>query len=383
MEALDPASSVRSGSERRVAIAHDYLTQRGGAERVVLALQSAFPTSPIHTTVHEAAGTFSSFSQSHIVTSPLQRVGPLRRDPRLALPLLASATARLRVDADVTICSTTGWAHGVQASGAKVLYVHNTARWLYQRAEYLANLPARARYLLGPLAPSLRRWDQRAAATADVVLVNSAVTQARVREHWGREAEILRPPPGLSLDGPRRTVDGLEPGFLLTVSRLLPYKRVDAVVRSLDALPGSRLVVVGTGPDRSRLEAMAPPGVTFLGSVDDASLRWLYANAEALVTAAHDDFGLAPLEAMQFGTPVVAVREGGFLETVLEGESGVFFDEATPEAVRRGVLDLRTARWDRSAIEARAAVFSREAFTRRIRDVVSDAAAGVHQLSAA
>jgi len=383
MEELAPGSSVRATDGTRVAIAHDYLTQRGGAERVVLALQSAFPSSPIHTTVHEAAGTFSSFGDSHIVTSPLQRVGPLRRDPRLALPLLASATARLRVDADVTVCSTTGWAHGVQALGAKVLYVHNTARWLYQPDEYLANLPAGARYLLGPLAPSLRRWDQRAAATADVVLVNSAVTQARVREHWGRDSEILRPPPGLSLAGPSRPVDGLEPGFLLTVTRLLPYKRVEAVLRALDSLPGSRLVVVGTGPDRSRQEAMSPPGVTFFGSVDDASLRWLYANSEALVTAAHDDFGLTPLEAMQFGTPVVAVREGGFLETVVEGETGVFFDEATPEAVRRGVLDLRTARWDRTAIEARAAAFSREAFTRRIREVVSGAATGARQLSAA
>ncbi len=367
----------------RVAIAHDYLTQRGGAERVVLALQSAFPSAAIHTTVYDREGTYKSFGRSEVVTSPLQRVGPIRRDPRVALPLLASATSRLRVDADVTICSTTGWAHGVQTSGAKVLYVHNTARWLYQRDEYLANLPGRARCMLAPLAPSLRRWDRRAAASADVVLVNSAVTQTRVREHWGRDAEILRPPPGLSVDGPSQPVAGLEPGFLLTVSRLLPYKRVDSVITALDALPGSRLVVVGTGPDRSRLEATAGPGVTFLGSVDDASLRWLYANAEALVTAAHDDFGLAPLEAMQFGTPVAAVREGGFLETVVEGETGVFFDDASPEQVRRGVLDLRTTRWDGSAIEARAATFSRIAFAKRICEVATGAAAGYVELSAA
>ena len=370
------------GSATPVAIAHDYLTQRGGAERVVLALQSAFPDAPIHTTVHDADGTFSSFSDATIVTSPLQRFGALRRDPRLALPLLAPTTSRMHVDADVTVCSTTGWAHGVQTSGAKVLYVHNTARWLYQRSEYLAKLPGRARYTLAPLAPSLRRWDRRAAASADVVLVNSAVTQARVEEHWGREAEVLRPPPGISVQGPRRPVDGLDPGYLLTVARLLPYKRVDVVLEAMASLPGSRLVVVGTGPDRDRLEALAPPGVTFLGAVDDAQLRWLYAEAEALVTAAHDDFGLTPLEAMQFGTPVVAVREGGFLETVVEGESGLFFDVPSPDEVRRGIVALRAQQWDRSLIEQRAAQFSIEAFRSRIQRVVSAVGGRVDEVAA-
>ncbi len=366
-----------------VAIAHDYLTQRGGAERVVLALQAAFPAAPIHTAVHDPEGTFDSFSRSRIVTSPLQRIGPVRRDPRLALPLLAAITRRVRVDADVTVCSTTGWAHGVQASGKKVLYVHNTARWLYQKAEYSAELHVGARCTLASLAPSLRRWDRRAASTADVVLVNSAVTQARVHEHWGRDSEILRPPPGLSPDGPTRAVESLEPGYLLTVARLLPYKRIDSLVEAIGTLPGSRLVVVGVGPDHRRLQAMAPPGVVFLGSVDDASLRWLYANAEALVTAAHDDFGLAPLEAMQFGTPVVAIREGGFLETVTEGESGVFFDAATPDHVRRGILDLRMQSWSRPRIEARAAQFSREAFTERIRAVVAAIRPGATEMTAA
>jgi glycosyltransferase involved in cell wall biosynthesis len=357
-----------------VAIAHDYLTQRGGAERVVLALQAAFPDAPINTTVHHQEGTFPSFADSQVVTSGLQRMGPLRRNPRYALPLLAAATSSLHVRAKVTVCSTSGWAHGVNAAGAKVLYVHNTARWLYQREEYLAGMSASSRYGLAPLARTLRRWDKRAASSADVVLVNSAVTQARVREHWNREAEILRPPPGLSVDGPEQAVEGLEPGYLLTVARLLPYKRVDAVLGAVANLPNTRLVVVGAGPDRARLEAQAPAGTRFLGEVDDATLRWLYAHAEALVTAAHDDFGLTPLEAMQFGTPVVAVREGGYLETVVEGESGVFFDEATPEAVRQGIVDLRTQTWNRPTMMARASLFSTEAFNERIRAVVADAA---------
>jgi glycosyltransferase involved in cell wall biosynthesis len=270
------------------------------------------------------------------------------------------------------VCSSAGWAHGVRASGAKVLYVHNTARWLYQREEYLRGLPRHYGLGLAPLAPALSRWDKRAAAEAEVVLVNSAVTRDRVREHWGRDAEILHPPPGLDAVGPRQPVAGIEPGFLLTVSRLLPYKRVDAVLGAVAQLPGTRLVVVGNGPDAERLLAMAPPHTIFLDSVEDGELRWLYENAEALVTAAHDDFGLTPIEAMQFGTPVVAVDEGGFRETVVDGFNGVRFEEATPDGVRSGLRSLRARSWDRHVIQLEGRRFSRAAFTKRIRTVVDD-----------
>jgi len=356
-----------------VAIAHDYLTQRGGAERVVLALQAAFPDAAIHTTVHQPDTTFPQFDRSEVLTTPLQRIGPLRRNPRLALPVLAPVVSRIQVDAEVTVCSSTGWAHGVHATGAKVVYLHNTARWLYQRDEYLDGLPPWYRLGLVPLARPLRRWDRRAAASADVVLVNSAVTRERVRRNWGRDAEILHPPPGLARAGEHRPVAGLEPGFLLTVARLLPYKRVDAVLAALRGLGGAdtRLVVVGSGPDRARLEALAPAGTRWLGDVADEQLRWLYANAEALVTAAHDDFGLTPLEAMQFGTPVVAVREGGFPETVADGQTGVLFDGASADGVRAGLEALRGRSWDRALIEDRAAAFSPEAFAARVRAVVA------------
>jgi glycosyltransferase involved in cell wall biosynthesis len=364
-----------AGPRPRVAIAHDYLTQRGGAERVVVALHDAFPEASIHTTVYEPESTFGAFRGTSVVTTALQRVGPLRRNPRLALPLLAPIVSAMRVDARVTVCSSTGWAHGVRATGAKVLYIHNTARWLYQQDEYLDGLPVWYRLGLAPLSGLLRRWDQRAAASADVILVNSRVTQERVRRHWHREAEILHPPPGLDPTGAQRAVAGLEPGFLLTVSRLLPYKRVDSVLAAVAGGPRTgaapeRLVVVGSGPDRDRLASVAPPGTRWLGDVSDEQLRWLYANAEALVTAAHDDFGLTPLEAMQFGTPVVAVREGGFPETVVDGQTGILFDGATGPDVRRGLDQLRTRRWDRQVIEARARAFSPEAFAARLHQLV-------------
>jgi glycosyltransferase involved in cell wall biosynthesis len=357
-----------------VAIAHDYLTQRGGAERVVLALAEAFPGAPIHTTVYEPDGTFPEFADLDIHTSPLQRVGAFRRNPRLALPLLAGVISRHTIVADVTICSTSGWAHGFRCTGRKIAYVHNTARWLYQRDEYLADLPRLYGAALAPLAPALRRWDRRAAAGIDTILVNSAVTERRVAERWGWGSEVLHPPPGLTPDGPQERVAGVEPGFFLTVARLLPYKRVDVVLDAVAGLPGARLVVVGDGPDRDRLRARASMNTSFLPAVTDSELRWLYANAAALVTAAHDDFGLTAPEAMTFGVPVVAANAGGFRETVEHRISGVLYEKATVPSLRAALAELREVTWDPAVLQARAAELSRPAFTRRFQALVDEQA---------
>jgi glycosyltransferase involved in cell wall biosynthesis len=359
-----------------VALAHDYLTQRGGAERALLALARAFPDASLHTTVYERSTTYDDFASRDVRTTPLQRIGPLRRNPRLALPLLAPVVARHHVDAAVTICQTTGWAHGLPVSGAKIVYAHNTPRWLYQRAEYLANLPRWYGWGLAPLATPLRRWDRRAAADADVVIAGSGVARARIRAHWGRDAEVVYPPPGLSADGPQAPVAGIEPGFLLSVARLLPYKRVDVILDAVSGLDHARLVVVGEGPDAARLAARAPGGTRFLPSVDDDQLRWLYANASALVTAAQEDFGLTPLEAMGFGTPVVAVAAGGFLETIEHEVSGLHFDAPNAHSLRSALRRAETHDWDRDALRARAEEFSERSFAARFQALVAEVTGG-------
>lgn len=359
-----------------VALAHDYLTQRGGAERALLALGRAFPDAPLHTTVHEPSTTYAEFAEHELHTTPLQRIGPLRRNPRLALPVLAPFVERHRIEADVTICQSTGWSHGMPVSGYKIVYAHNTARWLYQPDEYLAHLPSFYRWGLAPFAPPLRRWDRRAAASADLVFAGSGVAQKRIRTHWGRDAEVIYPPPGLAADGPQEPVAGLEPGFVLTVARLLPYKRVDVVIDAVRQLEGTRLVVVGEGPDADRLAARAPEVTHFFPSVSDAELRWLYANAQALVTASQEDFGLTPLEAMGFGTPVVVIAAGGFLETVEPDVSGIFFDAPEPTALRTALERAAVHDWDRDAMRARAEKFSEASFIRRFRAIVDEVTGG-------
>jgi glycosyltransferase involved in cell wall biosynthesis len=355
-----------------VALVHDYLTQRGGAERVVLSMVAAFPGAPIHTSLYDPDATFPQFAALDVRPFPLNRVGRLRAHHRLALPVLAPAFSRLSVDAEVTICSSSGWAHGARVSGRKVVYCYTPARWLYQPDRYLGGASRGSAAVLSALAPALKRWDHRAAATADRYLVISRAVRARVRDLYGIEAEILHPPVDLDTDGPAQPVPGLEPGFFLCVSRLLPYKNVEAVVAAFGRLPERRLVVVGSGPLAASITAGAPPNVSMAGQVDDAALRWLYRSAAGLVAASHEDFGLTPVEAAAFGKPAAALRWGGFLDTTVEGTTGVFFDEPEPEAIARSIEQLAATAWDADRLRDHADRFSGERFTTRLQQVVDE-----------
>lgn len=354
----------------RVAIAHDYLTQRGGAERVVLSLLKAFPEARIHTTLYDPDGTYPEFRDANVVVSPLNRLGPLRRDHRRALPLLAPASSRLRVDADVTVASSSGWAHGFAATGRLLVYAHAPARWLYRSEEYLGGslTTSPTGLALAALRPPLRRWDRAAARRADRYLCNSRVVQERIRDAYDIEATVVPPPFGVDADGEDSTVAELADwadGYALVVSRLLPYKNVDAVIEALGER--HRLVVVGAGPERERLVQRAPQGVRLVQDLSDAQMRWVYRHATLLVAASHEDFGLTPLEAGAFGRPVVALRAGGYLDTVVEGVTGVFFDEPTPTAIASAVSAAEERAWDAAAIADHVEGFSEQRFIARIR----------------
>jgi len=358
-------------SRPRVAIAHDYLTQRGGAERVVLAMHRAFPEARIHTTLYDPDGTYPEFRDADVVTSPINRIAPLRRDHRAALPLLPYAVSRLSVDADVVIASSSGWAHGVPTTGRKLVYCHAPARWLYQTDAYLggpASASVRGRALLA-LSGWLRRWDRNAARSADHYLANSTVVRDRIEAAYGIQADVLPAPYGIDPGGTQAEVAALRDwadGYLLVVSRLLPYKNVDVAVDAVRGLP-ERLVIVGSGPLESRLRASAPSNVRIITGLADAELRWAYARAHTLVAPSLEDYGLTPLEAAAFGVPTLALRAGGYLDTVDEAANGAFFDTPTADVLRSAIVAARTRRWDPDAIRAHAEGFSEPVFHDRLR----------------
>jgi glycosyltransferase involved in cell wall biosynthesis len=350
----------------RVVIVHDYLTQRGGAERVVLAMLGVFPDARLVTSIYDPDGTYPEFGRYRVETL-LPRLPFVRRDPRLALPILAPVFGRHRVrDADVVVCSSSGWAHGVGSSAPKVVYCHTPARWLYRERDYAAGHGAAGRIATRAAQLALRGWDRRAALGAHAYVANSYVVADRIRAVYGRESVVLHPPLALAPDGPQDAVGTLLPGFLLTVARRRGYKNTAAVV-SAAKRAGVPLVVVGD-------EGVSEPGVTYVGRIDDAELRWLYANCRGLVASAYEDFGLTPVEAMAFGAPVLALRAGGYLETVVEGETGYFFDEPSPAAIGEAIAQLDGTSLDSDTIRRHADEFSADRFAAGLRASVEDAA---------
>ena len=353
----------------RVVIAHDYVTQRGGAERVVLGLLRAFPGARLVTSVYAPKTTFPDFQDVDIDTLWLQKVPLFRRDPRLAFPLLARAWEDHVIDdADVVITSSSGWAHGVTTVAPKVVYCHNPARWLYQADDYLKDanpLVRRARHLL---ADPLIAWDRRHAAGAAAYVANSNAVAGRIVGAYGRDSVVIPPPIGLDPDGPQEHVPGVQPGFLLSVSRARGYKNVELVCDAVEGMPDQRLVVLGDLPDPGARRRWSPR-LQGVGRVSDAQLRWLYAHCRAVVSASHEDFGLTPLEGNLFGKPAVLLRAGGFLDTLVEGITGCFIDEESVAGVQAGVRRIPDV--DPDLLRSYAGSFREAVFARRLSDVVA------------
>jgi glycosyltransferase involved in cell wall biosynthesis len=357
---------------KRAVLVHDYLTQRGGAERVALSLERALGGVPIYTSLYDPRRTFAEFSALDVRVMPLNRVALIRRHHRAALPLLAPAFSRLSLDADIVVCSSSGWAHGVRTSGRKIVYCHAPARWLYQTDRYVGARRRSIGAAVALLRRPLERWDRRAAASASRYVANSTVTARLVADVYAIEAEVVHPPVIVETGAARRPLVGVGPGAFACVSRLLAYKNVAAVVEAFARLPDEQLVVVGGGPELPRLRRIAGSNVRLAGEVDEAELRWVYANASGLIGASYEDFGLTPLEAAAFGTPTLALRGGGYLDTVVEGETGVFFDRPTAVEIARAVRSFGAMSWDRDRLRAHAGRFSEQRFAESIRRVISE-----------
>lgn len=352
-----------------MVVVHDYLTQRGGAERVALELLRAFPGAPLITSCWEPSATYPEFAAHDVRTLWPDVVPFLRRDPRRAFPFLARAFSQLAItDADVIVCSSSGWAHRVHTTVPKLVYCHNPPRWLYQPHDYLHVVPPVARHAFVASTRRLRTSDGLAAADAHTYIANSSTVARRIRTTYGIDAPVICPPRGLSETGRRTPVPGLAPGYLLTIGRARGYKNTDVVCRAVAAVPGQRLVVVGGLPS-----GHWPDRIVGLTDLDDDTMRWLYANAAALVAVAVEDFGLTVVEAQAFGVPTVALHDGGYLDSTVSGVTGVFVDRATPGAVAGGIAAVLGRDWDADVIRAHGEQFGPAAFGARMRALAAGA----------
>ncbi|MBV9408294.1 MAG: glycosyltransferase [Candidatus Eremiobacteraeota bacterium] len=354
------------------ALVHDYLNQRGGAERVFAHVAGAWPQAPVYTALYDERAVGDLVPAARVRTSFLQRFPLHDRLFRAYAPLYPRAFEAFDLSAyDVVVSSTTAWAKGVlvRPDAVHVCYINTVSRFVFDAARYVGGFGAGA--LARPLIQRLAAWDVRAAQRPTRFVANSRNVAERVRRWYGRDADVLPCP----VDVDRFTPGAGEGDYYVVVSRLLPYKRIDLAIAGC-AQAGVPLHVVGVGPDRRRLEALARgTRTTFHGAVDDATRNALVGGARAAILPGEEDFGLVPLEAAAAGRPTIAYAAGGALETIVAGETGAFFDRAEPASLAAAIRTFDPARYAPAQLRAHAEQFRPERFVAALRAIVDDTVA--------
>ncbi len=321
----------------RVALVHDYLNQYGGAERVIEALHEIYPDAPVFTSLFDPAAMPARFRTWDIRTSFLQRIPASRRFHRSLLLLYPTAFESFDLSSfDVVISVSSAWAKAVVTppQTLHVCYCLTPMRWAWSYAEYVERerLGKLARGLLPAAIHYLRTWDAVTANRVDRFIGISRAVVDRIRKYYRREADLIVPPVAARSIPVRDQAPDRNESDYLVVSRLIPYKRIDLPVAACTRL-GLPLTVVGEGRDRARLQGLAGPTVRFTGRVSDEQMHEYLAACRAFVFPGEEDFGIAPVEAMAAGRPVIAYAGGGALDTVLDGRTGRLFSPQTVDAL--------------------------------------------------
>ena len=355
----------------RVALVHDWLTGMRGGEKCLEVLIELFPDAPLYSLLH-VTGTMSPLIESRkIHTSFIQRLPSIEKNYRRYLPLFPFAIESFDLSAYDLIISTSHCVAKGAIPSSKALhlcYCFTPMRYVYEMyGEYFGKGQAgvATRVAMKLAAPWLRRWDKRAANRVDHYVAISEHVRKRIERHYHRQADVIFPPVDIELF----QLSKEEHGYYLIVSALVPYKKVDLAVQAFNR-SGSRLVVVGKGPDEKKLRQMAKPNVEFVGWKSDEDLARLYTGCTALIFPGEEDFGIVPLEAMACGKPVIAYGIGGALETVQEGISGLFFYDQTVDALEKAIAKAAAIRFSPEQIRNRALQFSREIFKDTLREFI-------------
>ena len=382
----------------RVLLAHDWLTGMRGGERVLEVLCRSFPQAPIYTLIHNPAAVSDVINTHAVITSWLQHIPGIRQNYRYFLPFFPDAIERLQpMAANLLISTSHCVAKGLRPpKGARHLcYCFTPMRyaWLFYE-EYFGHNPLK-KMALTPYLNRLRAWDRATCDRVDRFVALSRHVQKRILAFYGREADVVYPPVNTSfwtpasaetadadssgrsasaeLGAPRLVPRSFSEGgsalhasrasgaYDLIVSALVPYKKIELAVRAYNRL-GYPLKIVGAGTQYKRLRRMAGARIEFLGQLDDERIRDLYRNCRLLVFPGEEDFGIVPVEAQACGRPVVAYGVGGVLETVVDGQTGIFFHAQTEEALLAAVEQAAATTWDPVAIRANAERFSEADF---------------------
>ncbi|MGB7413356.1 MAG: glycosyltransferase [Thermosynechococcaceae cyanobacterium] len=354
----------------KIALVHDYLTQRGGAERVFELLCQHFPNADVYTSLYDPPKTISLGDRA-VQTTILQKIPGTTKYFRLMAPFYYPAFRALDLQQyDLLISSSTSFAKGIRKhpQAKHICFCHNVTRFLWDTDTYLKTFSGYqiVYSLVQPFLKAMRKTDLTYAKEPDLYIANSTTVADRIERTYSRDAIVVNYP----IDAGKFSFSDQKQDYYLVCSRLLSYKRVDIIIEAFNTL-GLPLKIIGEGPERERLEASASSNIKFLGYVPDARRTHLMAHAQAVLVAALEDYGLVPIEANASGTPVISYGAGGVLDTQVPGQTGLFFEHQTAASIQKVVHQFQTVSWNYAEIREHAlSNFSEQIFFQNIDQII-------------
>jgi glycosyltransferase involved in cell wall biosynthesis len=361
----------------KIALVHDYLTQRGGAERVFELLCKRYPDADIFTSLYDPQKTID-LGERIVNTTFLQKIPGAAKHFRLMAPLYFPAFRTLNLqDYDLIISSSTSFAKAVRKKpqARHICFCHNVTRFLWDTETYLREY-GDYRYfapLIEKIFQLMRNVDLKYSQEPDLYIANSSVVSRRIQKIYGKQAIVINYP----IDTNNFVFSDTKAEYYLASARMISYKRLDIIVEAFNWL-GWHLLISGDGPELERLKSKALSNVQFLGHVSDGQRKDLFSRAKSIIVAALEDYGLVPVEANASGTPVIAYGAGGVLDTQIPGKTGVFFKRQTPDSLQAALIEAKGIVWNYENIRNHAVNnFSEQAFFSKVEQIIVQAA-GVH-----
>ena len=357
----------------RVAIIHDHLVQKGGAEAVLQVFQNIFPEAPIFTLVYDKEKMDKDFVEGNIKTSFIQKFPGGVRFFKWFLLLMPLATEKYNLnDYDVVISNSSAFAKGVitRPETLHLCYCHTPTRYLWTDSHlYIKELPHSGfvKSIVSLFLPRLRVWDRMAAGRVDKFIANSKTVQKRIAKYYGKESQVIYPP----IDVSKFRIFPAQENYFLAGGRLVAYKRFDLIVQAFNKL-NIPLKIFGDGPELEKLKKMAKPNIEFLGKVSEEKRAELYGKCQAFIHPQEEDFGMMVVEAMASGRPVLAYNKGGALETVIPGKTGEFFDHQGWEPLAHEIIKFKPEKYNPEEIREHAKKFDVAEFKNKIKSLVED-----------
>lgn len=353
----------------KLAIVHDWLTNMGGAEQVIINFHEIYKDAPIYTTFYNPSNLDPKLRNLDVRTSFLQKEKMVTNHKKY-FPLMPIAFNKFDLrEYDVVLSSSSCCAKGIKAkNGIHICYCHTPMRYAWGKKEdYVKDMNIIKKAMVNFLLFFMRKWDKKSSKRVDYFIANSTEVQKRIKDCYNKDSVVINPPVRCNLFN----ISNVDGDYYFVVSRLVPYKRFDLAVKACSEL-GKKLIVIGDGTEKEELMKMANENVVFMGRQPDDVVKKYMSECKALLFPGEEDFGITPVEAMACGRPVICYGKGGVLDTVIDGKTGVYFEEQTVESLKDAILKFENMKFDKNEIRKRALEFDEPVFQDKIRNYIEE-----------